>query len=184
MMATLRTTERLLLRELNESDLDSVVEMMGDPRVNEYFYGFQRIENNADLPAYTSDYFFLPFAETQAEFGIGGIAIHERGASDSGVGAFVGITGFFPPPSHHREFGPELLYILGAGYHGKGYAFEAATAAIEIARAVPDLEWLSLTTDAPNQASRTIAEKLGFSEFGQVTAYDSEDMVFYTKKLR
>ena len=183
-MATLRTTERLLLRKLNEKYLGSISEMMCDPRVNEYFYGFQRIKNSADLSSYTSDYFFSPFAETYAEFGIGGIAIHERDASDSGIGAFVGVTGFFPPPSHNPEFGPELLYILGSGYHGKGYAFEAAKAAIELARAVPELEWLSLTTDAPNKASRGIAEKLGFSEFGQVAAYGSEDMVFYTKKLR
>jgi len=183
-MAALRTTTRLLLRELDGSYLESIAEMMREPRVNEYFYGFQRITNCAERLTYTSDYFLTPFSKTHAEFGIGGIAIHERGASASDVGAFVGITGFFPPTSHHLEFGPELVYVLGAGYHGKGYAFEATNAAIEIARAVTDLEWLSLTTDAPNRASRSVAEKLGFSEFGLVAAYGAEDMVFYTKKLR
>jgi len=184
MMATLRITERLLLRKLDENYLASVSEMMRDPRVNEYFYGFQRIKDSDDLSSYTSDYFFSPFAKTHAEFGIGGIAIHERDAADSSMGAFIGLTGFFPPPSHNPEFGPELLYILDSKYHGKGYAFEAAKAAIELARAVPALEWLSLTTDAPNKASRGIAEKLGFSEFGQIAAYGAENMVFYTMKLR
>lgn len=183
-MAFARTTARLLLRELDESYLDSIAEMMRDPRVNEYFYGFQRIMNSADMPSYTSDYFFTPFSNTHAEFGIGGFAIHERGASAADESTFVGITGFFPPTSHHPEYGPELVYILGAGYHGKGYAFEAADAAIAHARAVTTLEWLSLTTDAPNRASRSVAEKLGFSEIGQVAAYGADDMVFYAKQLR
>ena len=183
-MPALRTTERLLLRELNESYLELITGMMSDPSVNKYFYGFQRIRNNAELSSYTSDYFFTPFSKTHAEFGIGGIAIHEHGTSTSNAGKFVGITGYFPPPNHHQEFGPELIYILRREYHGKGYAFEAANAAIEHARAVTDLEWLSLTTDAPNIGSRSVAEKLGFSEFGQVAAYGAEDMVFYTKKLR
>jgi RimJ/RimL family protein N-acetyltransferase len=182
-MVTLRTTERLLLRKLDESYLSAVSKMMRDPRVNEFFFGFQRVKDSADLPSYTSDYFFAPFAKNYAEFGIGGIAIHERNASSSDAGAFVGVTGFFPPPNHNPEFGPELLYVLGSEYHGKGYAFEAAKAAIELARSVPDLECLSLTTDAPNKASRGIAERLGFSEFGQVAAYGADDMVFYTKRL-
>jgi RimJ/RimL family protein N-acetyltransferase len=183
-MAILQTTERLLLRKLNENYLGSIINMMCDPRVNEYFYGFQRVKDSAQLNSYTLDYFFSPFAATYAEFGIGGIAIHERGTTDCGIEPFVGITGFFPPPNHNPEFGPELLYVLGSKYHGKGYAFEAAKATIELARAVPELKSLSLTTDAPNKASRGIAEKLGFCEFGQVAAYGAEDMVFYTKKLR
>ena len=60
----------------------------------------------------------------------------------------------------------------------------SADAAIAHARAVTTLEWLSLTTDAPNRASRSVAEKLGFSEIGQVAAYGADDMVFYAKQLR
>ena len=136
MMAALGITTRLSLRELDESYLEAVAEMMGDPRVNEFFYGFQSIKNSTELVSYTSTYFFKSFSKTHAEFGIGGLAIHERGASASDEGTFVGFTGFFPPTTHHPEFGPELVYILGPHCHGKGYAFEAANAAIEYARAV------------------------------------------------
>ena len=160
------------------------MDMMSDPIVNEYFYGFQRDRDIVELSSYTLDYFFSPFSKTQAKYGIGGIAIHELDPSSSNMGKFMGITGYFPPPSHHQEFGPELIYILRSEFHGKGYAYEAANAAIEYAQTETDIEWLSLTTDAPNIGSRNVAEKLGFSEFGPVAAYGAEDMVFYTKKLR
>ncbi len=114
-MAFARTTARLLLRELDESYLDSIAEMMRDPRVNEYFYGFQRIKNSADMPSYTSDYFFTPFSNTHAEFGIGGFAIHERGASAADESTFVGITGFFPPTSHHWQ--QLFVQVNPAPYH-------------------------------------------------------------------
>ena len=65
-MPALRTTERLLLRELNESYLELITGMTSDPSVNKYFYGFQRIRNNAELSSYTSDYFFTPFSKTHA----------------------------------------------------------------------------------------------------------------------
>ena len=180
----LKTTERLSLLELDESYLDVVMRLMSDPSVNEFFYGFQNLRTNAELRSYTSEYFFPPFSKTNAEFGFGGMAIHERASANTDVGDFVGITGFFPPPVHHQEFGPELIYVLGSAYHGRGCALEAAKAAIEYAQSMKDIVSLSLTTDAPNIGSRRVAEKLGFSEFGEIEAYGAEDMVFYTKNLR
>ncbi len=80
--------------------------------------------------------------------------------------------------------GPEILNVLCAEHHGKGYAVEAARTVIERVRETTDVTSMCLTTDAPNTGSRIVAEKLGFAEVAVVTAYGADDMVFYARDIR
>ena len=56
----------------------------------------------------------------------------------------------------------ELGWILNPAYHGKGYAFEAANAMIELAKAL-NLELVFARCDCRNKPSEALMKRLGMS---------------------
>lgn len=85
--------------------------------------------------------------------GFGYWSIEERGS-----GAFVGVAGL-SKPSYFPE--REVGWILQADFEGRGYAFEAARAAIDYA--FRTLGWPTLVSyiDHDNARSIALAERLG-----------------------
>lgn len=69
--------------------------------------------------------------------------------------------------------------MLGREWHGQGIVTEAARAVVLDAFPRYGLITLHAVMDAPNWASRRVAEKLGFAYQGPVHVYDSDDMVLY-----
>jgi RimJ/RimL family protein N-acetyltransferase len=65
----------------------------------------------------------------------------------------------------------ELGYAMHAGYHGRGLAFEAATAMIHLATTEFCVSRLTAELDARNAASIRLLERLGFT---RVRSYESE----------
>ena len=71
---------------------------------------------------------------------------------------FVGFRPFFDPPEQ------QLLYGLLPSYWRRGYATEAASAALDYAFGVLGLEDMRAASDGPNKASIAVLRRLGMKE--------------------
>lgn len=78
-------------------------------------------------------------------------------------GIFIGRTG---PFLREPTGAVEVTWSLLSSAHGRGYATEAAAAAIDLTFAHSRLDHLACSVDPHNDASRKVAQKLGFQRIG------------------
>ncbi|MEO7041487.1 MAG: GNAT family N-acetyltransferase [Gemmatimonadaceae bacterium] len=142
-------TARLRLRQFQASDIDAYAELCADPEVMRYL-GPQGPLSRED--AWRQLSLWRGHWELR---GYGMWAVEERATR-----AFVGRVGLHYPegwPDH------ELGWALSRSFWGRGYAYEAAKAALTIA--FVDLRWSRIVSliDPSNQRSIRLAGRLGES---------------------
>lgn len=144
-------TERLVLRGWTDADRPAFAEMNADPRVMEHFPGLMTREQ--------SDGFV---DRIQAQFGERGFSLWA--IEVPGVAAFVGFTGLLVP-RFEAHFTPavEIGWRLAAEHWGRGYATEAARAAVEFAFGPAGLDALVSFTTPANVRSRRVMERIGMT---------------------
>lgn len=137
-------TSRLRMRAPRVEDFDLYVETLTSPRARYIGGPFDRKGAWRD--------FCMDVASWRLR-GFGYWSVEEKAS-----GAFTGFVGLGFPVYHPER---ELGWVMQAGFEGKGYAFEAATAAR--AHAYDTLGWRTLVSyiDAPNERSIALAERLG-----------------------
>ncbi|GLP72566.1 N-acetyltransferase [Streptomyces sp. TUS-ST3] len=143
------STERLVLRPLDEDDVPALAEMMNDEQVGAW----------TDVPQ--------PYSEDQARGWITRYAPTEREAGrglDLAVTEFltqrlVGIVQLARTNWHVRS--TELSYIIAPWARGEGYASEAALATAQWLFTDQKFERIELRTAADNTASQQVAQKIG-----------------------
>lgn len=149
-------TARLRLRAWQPGDLAWFVAVRADPEVSR-FLGDGRPQSAGEA----STYFEWGHAEW-ARIGLGGWAVEERS-----TGRLVGYCGL----SLWREGTPAEAVEIGYGYArdawGKGYATEAAAAAMRWAFEVRGFDSLVALTWPENRASQQVLAKLGFTRDGE-----------------
>ncbi|MCC1490977.1 GNAT family N-acetyltransferase [Cognatishimia sp. F0-27] len=138
-------TDRLCLRAPDARDLDAVTA----------FYQTERAAlagGTCSAPEAVTR--FLALLGHWSLRGYGLFAVTLKGAPDSAVGL---VGPYFPPGRPETEIG----WVLFDGAEGKGYATEAARAAIGFARTA--LGWTQIVhyIDAQNAASIAVADRLG-----------------------
>jgi ribosomal-protein-alanine N-acetyltransferase len=145
------TTQRLLLRQWCEEDLEPFAALNGDPEVMRYF--------PATLTRPESDAF--------ARYVQGLIAVHGWGlwaVEVPGGAAFIGFVGL-NRPRFEAHFTPaiEVGWRLDRRYWGHGYATEAARAALTFA--FDDLECAEVVsfTSPLNERSMRVMRRLGMT---------------------
>jgi RimJ/RimL family protein N-acetyltransferase len=142
-------TERLTLRQWRSSDLAAAATMHADEHVGHWLGGRLTEEQSA------------AFVDRQAIGlalrGIGLFAIEE--ADTGGFVGAVGLGGVGPEFS----FGPalEVAWRLTPSAHGRGYATEAAGAALAYADTLFGLDRIAAFTAVRNRASLTVMTRLG-----------------------
>lgn len=150
MSDTLRTA-RLLLRQWRDDDVAAFAELSADPAVMRYLVPF------ADRAAMDA---WVAAARTHWEdHGFGPWVVELPGEAP-----FIGVVGL----SNLRfalPFAPavEAAWRLAHRYWGKGYAYEAARAAIDDGFARLGLREIVAFTVPANVASRRVMEKLGMT---------------------
>ena len=142
-------TARLRLRAWRDEDIEPHAAMNADPRVMEFFPGVLSLEESTALLARGR--------QRIAERGFGLWPVEVLGGAP-----FIGMVGL-SVPSFEAHFMPavEIGWRLAADHWGRGYATEAAGAALAYGFDRLGLsEIVSFTTTA-NARSRRVMEKLG-----------------------
>jgi RimJ/RimL family protein N-acetyltransferase len=155
MLAMLRTkiavphqleTERLVLRQLCESDWQSLYRYLSDPIATRYTL-------NKEFSTIEAWHVMCSMIGHWQLRGYGPYAIEHKETK-----AMMGIAGFWYPLDWP---GPEIKWALVREYWGKGFASEAARAILAAGKnSLPNISWISVIHDE-NLASVRVAEALG-----------------------
>jgi RimJ/RimL family protein N-acetyltransferase len=140
-------TERLILRQFRESDLDAFAEICGDPQVMRYIGEFKPLDRMGAWRGIA-----LQLGHWQLR-GYGMWAVEEKAS-----GRLIGRVGLWKP-----EGWPELEvgWMLHRAYWGRGFASEAGRASIDAAFRVLGVDHLISIIHPENTASMRVAERVG-----------------------
>ena len=142
-------TERLILRQWRASDIAPNTAMLSDPGTARYITAdgkpITEAMNGWRNAAIMSGHWVLN--------GFGMFAVEEKSS-----GKYVGRVGPWFPPSWP---GFEVGWGIAKEFRGKGYALEAARAAINWSFATFELEKILHCIDRENAPSQAVARKLG-----------------------
>jgi len=144
-------TARLRLRPWRDTDLEPLAEINADERVMEFFPRTLEREESDALAGLLSRSF--------AENGFGVWAVERPGIAD-----FIGFVGL-GIPRFEAPFTPclEVGWRLGFAHWGRGYATEAARAALAYGFETLGYDEIVAFTVPDNRRSRRVMEKLGMS---------------------
>lgn len=149
-----RTTERLVLRRWQESDLDRLAEIYADPEVMR-FIADGSVRSREETAA------ALEKLERQWEArGFGLFAVVERATGELAGWAGLAVPEFLPEVLPAVEIG----WRLGRRFWGRGFATEAAREVVRFAFGEAGLDRLVSICHPENHASARVMEKLGMRE--------------------
>jgi RimJ/RimL family protein N-acetyltransferase len=144
-------TSRLLLRHWRDSDLPAFAALNADPRVMEFLpKRLNRDESDAMAAR-------IRLLMTIQDFGFWAVEL-------PGMADFIGFVGLHRP-SFEAPFTPcvEIGWRLAHEHWGRGYATEAARAALAYGFTSLDLDEIVSFTVPANRRSRGVMERLGMS---------------------
>ena len=147
MMTTELRTQRLILRRWRESDREPFARLNGDPEVMRYFVApHTRSESDAAVDRIMEDF-------ERNDHGLWAVEI-------PGEASFIGYTGLWHPPYMQVV---EVGWRLDKPYWGKGYATEAARAAVADGFERVGLNEIVSFTSPLNTPSIRVMERLGMT---------------------
>lgn len=144
-------TDRLILRSWRETDLAPFAALNADPRVMEYLPKvLSREESDIVAARITHDI-------NQRGFGLWAVEVPD-------VAPFIGFVGL-ATPRFDAPFTPciEIGWRIAYDHWGRGYATEAATAALNDGFERLNVEEILSFTVPKNHRSRRVMEKLGMT---------------------
>jgi RimJ/RimL family protein N-acetyltransferase len=157
-------TERLVLRPLGEADVEPLHAIMQDPDVMQYI-------GDRQIPTLQETWRAVAgWIGHWALRGYGLWAVEERGSGD-----VIGRIGLINPIEWP---GPEVGYMLGKPWWGRGYATEAARAAMDWGFETMGFERLISLIAPANAASIAVAAKLGETPRGEVELFGNRVLVY------
>lgn len=153
-MKVLAETNRLILRELEQTDAMDLFEMDSDPEVHLY------IENNPVKSINEITKVIEMLKKQYDENGIARWAVIEKNTNEC-IG-WSGLKYFNEPLNSHHNF-YELGYRFKKRHWGKGYATESATAVLDYGFKKLNIHSVFAITDPQNTNSKKVLTKLGFT---------------------
>ncbi len=155
-------TERLILRDIEQEDVEGMFRLDSDPEVHSYL-GNQPISTREEAAE------VIRYIRSQYdEFGIGRWAVQSRDSGEFlGWAGFKWITEDWGGYTNFHDIG----YRLRKEHWGKGYASEAAFALIKFGFDKLRFEEIMAGADIENKASNRILQKIGMDLIDQFT-YD------------
>jgi [ribosomal protein S5]-alanine N-acetyltransferase len=166
-------TDRLILRDITETDAELLFDLDSDPEVMRYIGP----RPAPDVAAYRdrTRTVYVPF-QAHPWHGV-------RIALDRGSGEFLGWV--FVRPATHSKFASEIGWTrpdeVEVGYRyrrsawGRGLATEAATPLVRIALADAATTAVVACAEAGNAGSLRVLEKLGLERVGEVRLSEADE---------
>lgn len=142
-------TERLVLKELNVNDTTFILELLNSKGWIS-FIGDRNVRNTEQAKHYLENGPLKSYREQG--FGLWKVELKDQGIP-------IGMCGLLQRTLLNE---PDIGFALLPSHTGKGYAFECATAVLELAFQVYHIEQLSAIVVPHNTASIGLLEKLGF----------------------
>lgn len=143
-------TERCYLRESCEEDVEGFYGIYKNPEVTRYTEGL--FEHAVSERAYIREYIEKVYA--YFEFGVWTVIL-------KGSGEVIGRAGISVREGFDK---PELGYVLGVPWQGKGLAREVCEGIIKYANEELEITQLQVLIQEGNEASIKLAQKLGFQK--------------------
>lgn len=154
-------TARLRFREMHESDLDAMADLLGDPEVMRYY---PRPRTRAEAKEWIA---WNRHNYAKHGYGLWILETHD--------GEFVGDCGLTWQPVDGEQV-LEVGYHVAPRHQGRGYATEAARACLELATDRIGERYVVAIVHPGNVASRRVAERIGLCE-EQRTQVHGRDVV-------
>jgi [ribosomal protein S5]-alanine N-acetyltransferase len=157
-------TQRLMLKPLLESDLNTLHSIFIDPHVKQYLcddniWSLQQVEEMA--------------VESQKLFAEKKFGIWLINTKDNQkIIGFVALWYFFD------EEQPQLVYALLPEATKKGYATEAAAKILEYSFSKLGYQYLIASCDKPNLESKKVTERIGMKEIEEKSV-DGKSILFF-----
>ena len=152
-------TERLIIRQMLPEDADAHIDMMGDEATAAFLSPTQKPQSRADRWRQYASY----LGHWQIR-GFGFFSILEKSS-----GEWVGRAGPWMPEGWP---GIECGWSIKSAHWGKGYAPEAAIAAVRWTfEQYPDLDRIISVIDPSNTNSQAVARKIGEENSGEIFEY-------------
>jgi GrpB-like predicted nucleotidyltransferase (UPF0157 family) len=167
-MGVFLTTERLILKTQEYSDLDNLVALRSDPDVMRYIG-----DGIPQTQAKVQDFLSMTIAY-QEKHGMGFCMVFEK---ESGV--FVGQAGLFHIGYCDTQPEIEIAYRLCKKFWGKGYATELVRALIEWGFQHLSVNKLIAIVNPENVASQKVLIKAGLDYRGKRKWYDGSEALCY-----
>jgi RimJ/RimL family protein N-acetyltransferase len=155
------TTERLAMRPLSSAYLPDMLELYSDPRVTRFLLPMNEAGHLGRLRDSEAMW------ETR---GFGRVAIHDRAD-----GRFLGRGGLHYWPQFDEV---EVGWVLRADVQGCGFATEAGAAWLRWGLTHLDVPYVTAYIAPENQASVSVARRLGMSALRADTFHGREVLVF------
>lgn len=153
-------TERLILREMELSDVDGMFTLDSDPKVHKYL---------GNMPITKKDQaenYIKLLQEQYKKRGIGRWAVIHKDTKE-----FMGWSGIKLLNEADQMNGIYNVYELGyrfiPKFWGKGYATESAQAWVDYMFKETDIKSLYAAADIPNKGSVNVLQKVGFEITGE-----------------
>lgn len=161
-------TERCIVRETIEEDVDSLYEIYREPTVTEYME--KLYEDRDEEIAYIKDY-------RRKMYGFYGYGIWT--VLNSSDGQVIGRAGI----SWREEFDvPELGFVIGVPWQRQGYAYEVCSAILNYARKDIGFGQIQALVMENNKKSAALCRKLGFINNG-TTMIEGVRYILYKLQL-
>jgi RimJ/RimL family protein N-acetyltransferase len=164
-------TDRLLLRWLSLEDFEFIRRLVNEPSFIQNI-GDRGVRNDDDARSYIRN---GPIASYE-QFGFGLYLVQLKNSSTP-----IGICGLLKRESF--DF-PDLGYALLPEYWSKGYALEAASSVLNLARNELGLQRVLAIVNADNLASIRLLEKCGFHFENAVRLADEAAVQLYSCDLQ
>lgn len=161
-------TGRCRVRETTVEDVDSFYQIYAEPSITAYMENL--FADREEEIAYTKDY----IEKVYGFYGYGMWTVLEKEGN-----AVIGRAGIIWREGYDL---PELGFVIGVPWQGKGYAFEVCEAILDYAKEELSMERVQALVRPGNEKSLRLCEKLGFARSGE-TEVDGESHFFLVKEL-
>jgi RimJ/RimL family protein N-acetyltransferase len=143
-------TERCLIRETKESDIEAFYEIYNEPSITHYMENLY--EDRDEEREYIRTYIDKVYGFY--EFGVWTVM-------EKKSGNIIGRAGL----SYREGFEePELGFVIGVPWQRQGYAYEVCCAILEYAKEELGFDRVQVLVEPENTASVSLCEKLGFTD--------------------